>query len=420
MLFKVLVLTFGFFSVRSATVCNIANTSGIVDEDSVPLSSAGYTINTVLDPPPPIGPLPNSPYWNPVPRSIYRMTLSFVSALPIHRCDSWAANTVDHAPTGMKFYDANGTLLYATESTTTRMRNVSYSYPFANSPNISSVYIEMYKSTTWQARLYYLACYTCMIVAGQTDSVSPSYSFSPSLAMSVVQTPSWSSSPLFQVVPYPTTSVTPSVAVTTTPLFMVTAWPTVSPVNVSVPPSASSSSPTSSTGVILGAVAVGLVGLLIVGFAVNHFRKGGTVAGFMKEVESKKEDLKKVASMLPLSEEHKAKLDKALADPSSLLPVEAQKMLDSVKEVKDKVVSALPISEEQKAQLNTVIESLPQKLVEKVSSPKVEPEPKPQPESVPEVEKEIPQREVSIVIDSAHIEAVKQFLASKNAEVKTD
>jgi uncharacterized protein (DUF4415 family) len=87
-------------------------------------------------------------------------------------------------------------------------------------------------------------------------------------------------------------------------------------------------------------------------------------------------------------------------------------MVESVKQVKDQVVSSLPISEEQKAQLNTVIESLPQKLVKKVSAPKIEP--------VVEAEKEIPQREVSIVIDPAHIEAVKQFLASKNAEVKTD
>lgn len=260
--------------------------------------------------------------------------------------------------------------------------------------------------------------YTGTVSATQTRSSSYTFtsSYSPTISGTGSGTLSGTatSSPLFVMMPYPSNAPTPSIPVTTTPLFMVTAWPTVSPVNVSVPPAASSSSPTSSTGVILGAVAVGLVGLLVIGFAINHFRKGGTVAGFMKEVESKKEDLKKVASMLPLSEEHKAILDKTLKDPSSLLPVEAQKMIESVKEVKNKVVSALPISEEQKAQLNTVIESLPQKLVEKVSQPKLEPEP------VLEVEKEIPQREVSIVIDPAHIEAVKEFLASKNAEVKTD
>jgi seryl-tRNA synthetase len=186
---------------------------------------------------------------------------------------------------------------------------------------------------------------------------------------------------------------------------MYTAYPSYVP-NASVVPAAAASEPLSPTATILGGVAVGLVGLIAVGFAINHFRKGGTVAGLVKEVQSKKEDLKKVASMLPLSEEQKAKLDKAISDPSSLLPPEAQKMVESVKQVKEQVVDALPISKEQKEQLNTVIDSLPQKLVEKVSPPVVE------------VVKEVPQREVSIVIDQTQVEAVKAFLASK--ETKTD
>lgn len=260
-----------------------------------------------------------------------------------------------------------------------------------------------------------------------TQTLSSSYTFTSSYSPTISGTGSGTlsgtptSTPLFEITPYSSKSVTPSIPVTTSPLFMITAWPTVSPVNVSAStsplfmytaypsyvPNASvvppvESAPLSYTGTILGGVAVGLVGLMAVGFAINHFRKGGTVAGLAKELESKKEDLKKVASMLPLSEEHKAKLDKALADPSSLLPPEAQKMVESVKQVKDQVVAALPISEEQKAQLNTVIESLPQKLV----AP--EPEPK----------KEIPQREVSIVIDQSQLAAVKALLGS--GQVKTD
>jgi len=266
--------------------------------------------------------------------------------------------------------------------------------------------------------------YTGTITGTQTQSGSytSTASYTGTISSNQTQTMSitYTSTPLFEMVAYPSKSVTPSIPVTRTPLFMVTAWTTVSPVNVSAVVTSDSSSPTSSTGVILGAVAVGLVGLLVIGFAINHFRKGGTVAGFMKEVESKKEELKKVASMLPLSDEQKEKLDKALDNPSSLLPVEAQKMLESVKEVKNKVVAALPVSEEQKAQINSVIESLPAKLVEKVSAPKAEPKVEPKPE--PEVKKEEPplSREVSIVIDPAHIEAVKEFLASKNADVKTD
>lgn len=275
---------------------------------------------------------------------------------------------------------------------------------------------------------------TVSVTQSKTSSYTGTSSYSPTISGTGSGTPT--STPLFEITAYASRSITPSIAVTTSPLFMVTAWPTVSPVNVSASTSplymytaypsyvpnasvaaAAASEPLSPTATILGAVAVGLVGLLVVGFAINHFRKGGTVAGLAKELESKKEDLKKVASMLPLSEEHKAKLDKALADPSSLLPVEAQKMVESVKQVKDKVVAALPISEEQKVQLNTVIESLPAKLVEKVSpAPTRLPEPEPEPE--PEVKKEVPQREVSIVIDQSQLAAVQALLSK--TEVKTD
>ena len=268
---------------------------------------------------------------------------------------------------------------------------------------------------------------TVSVTQTQTSSYTGTSSYTQTISgtQSGTSSQTATSTPLFEITAYASRSVTPSIPVTSTPLFMMTAWPTVSPVNVSAStsprfmytaypsyvPNASAVSagagePLSPTATILGAVAVGLVGLIAVGFVVNHFRKGGTVAGLVKEVQSKKEDLKKVASMLPLSEEQKAKLDKAIADPSSLLPVEAQKMVESVKQVKEQVVDALPISKEQKAQLNTVIDSLPQKLIE------------PAPQPVVEVVKEIPQREVSIVIDPSQLEAVKAFLASK--EVKTD
>lgn len=268
----------------------------------------------------------------------------------------------------------------------------------------------------------------------KTSSYTGTSSYSQTISGTGSGTPSGTptSTPLFEITAYASRSVTPSIAVTTTPLFMVTAWPTVSPVNVSAStsplfmytaypsyvPNASivpvaASEPLSPTATILGAVAVGLVGLIAVGFVINHFRKGGTVGGLMKEVQSKKEELKKVASMLPLSEDQKAKLDKAISDPSSLLPVEAQKMVESVKEVKDKVVAALPISEEQKVQLNTAIASLPQKLVEKAAPP-----PTPVVQEEPEAKKEVPQREVSIVIDEAHLAAVKALLGT--GQVKTD
>ena len=271
----------------------------------------------------------------------------------------------------------------------------------------------------------------------QTSSYTGTSSYSPTISGTGSGTPSGTptSTPLFEITAYASRSVTPSIPVTTSPLFMVTAWPTVSPVNVSASTSplymytaypsyvpnasvagAAASEPLSPTATILGAVAVGLIGIIAVGFAINHFRKGGTVAGLMKEVESKKEELKKVASMLPLSEDQKAQLDKVISDPSSLLPAEAKKMVESVKQVKEQVVDALPISKEQKAQLNTVIDSLPQKLVEKVSPP--EAEVKAVAVAVAEPKKEVPQREISIVIDPSQLAAVQAFLASK--ETKTD
>ena len=146
------------------TVCVIMDPAGIVDNDNLPLSSAGYTVDKIIQPPPPIGQLPPNPYWNPVVRSSYHVTLSFVNPNPIYYCDYWGANTVTHSLTGIQFYTAPAaTLLYGTASTTTSMTDVSYTFPFTSNPNVSSVYVTIYKSTSFQARSYYLAFYTCMI-----------------------------------------------------------------------------------------------------------------------------------------------------------------------------------------------------------------------------------------------------------------
>jgi hypothetical protein len=101
----------------------------------------------------------------------------------------------------------------------------------------------------------------------------------------------------------------------------------VSGQNVTVLPSTPSSPTDNSTATILGGVSLGLVGLILVGFIVKYFRSGGTIAGVAKELESKKEEIKKVASMLPLTDDQKATLDKALDKPESLLPAEAQQIV---------------------------------------------------------------------------------------------
>ena len=153
------------------------------------------------------------------------------------------------------------------------------------------------------------------------------------------------STPLFQITAWPTTTATSTLTATSTPLFMITAWPSPSPVNVSAtstplyyytaypsvgsnatllgqaPPTESSSS---STAVILGSVALGIVGLGAAAGAIAYFRKGGSVSGLMDKINSGKGTLTQLANSLPISEAQKAKLTGAIADPSSLLPAQAQ------------------------------------------------------------------------------------------------
>lgn len=167
------------------------------------------------------------------------------------------------------------------------------------------------------------------------------------------------STPLFQVTAWPTTTATSTLTATSTPLFMITAWPSPSPVNVSAtstplyyytayppvgsnatllgqaPPAESSSS---STAVILGSVALGIVGLGAAGGAIAYFRKGGSVSGLMDKINSGKGTLIQLANSLPISEAQKAKLTGAIADPSSLLPQQAQTALHQAQEKAQAVI----------------------------------------------------------------------------------
>jgi len=141
---------------------------------------------------------------------------------------------------------------------------------------------------------------------------------------------------------------------TGTPLYMITAWPTTSPVNVSATstplyyytayPSVGSNvtggllgfassimSSGSSTATIVGSVALGIVGLGAIAGVVVYLRKGGTIGGLINKVKENKENISKFANALPISEADKAKLNKAIDDPSSILPSEAQTTLAQAK-----------------------------------------------------------------------------------------
>lgn len=178
-------------------------------------------------------------------------------------------------------------------------------------------------------------------------TATPTITASSTPTTTLTLTASVTSTPLFQITAWPTTSSTTTLTATSTPLFMVTAWPTTSPVNVSATstplyyytayPSvgsnetggllgmaASLTSGASTTAIILGSVALGIVALGAVGGAVAYFRKGGSVSGLMKKVEENKGAMTQFANALPISAENKAKLTGAIADPTSLLPPEAQ------------------------------------------------------------------------------------------------
>jgi len=175
--------------------------------------------------------------------------------------------------------------------------------------------------------------------------------------------PSATSTPLFVVTAFPTSTSTMTLTATSTPLYMITAWPTPSPVNVSAtstplyymtaypsynPNNESGllggliASAPSSVATILGGVAVGIAGLGAIGFAVNYFKKGGTLKGLLQIAKSKEAEM---TAMLPSS--MKAKVEQAKADPR--LQTALQIAEDPSKAVQT-LTSALPPSVQQLAQ----------------------------------------------------------------------
>jgi hypothetical protein len=204
--------------------------------------------------------------------------------------------------------------------------------------------------------------------------------------LTLTATASVTSTPLFQITAWPTTSSTTTLTATSTPLFMITAWPTSSPVNVSATstplyyytayPSvgsnatgglldlaASLTSSTSSTAVILGSVALGIVGIGAIGGAIAYFRKGGSVKGLMAKIEENKGAMTQFANALPISAENKAKLTGAIADPTSLLPPEAKEMAEKAKaQVEALQAQAQGVVAQAQAMNQSVLAALPPQL----------------------------------------------------------
>jgi hypothetical protein len=234
---------------------------------------------------------------------------------------------------------------------------------------------------------------------------------------------------------------------------MVTGYPTTSPVNASGPSflDALGVTPGSSTATILGAVAVGVLGIALIAGGIYYFKNGGSVKGLVKKFEENKETIKKVtgsvADLLPLSEEQKKKIDTAIDNPSSVLPPQAQQILqvaDKAKEYKEQIISALPMSADQKAKLSASVDALNESALKRfestpagsqiksvislispprvatASSPSVDkPQPvlthEPAPAAAPAAEP-TPSREATLVavhINAEDLASVQAFLASK-------
>jgi hypothetical protein len=112
---------------------------------------------------------------------------------------------------------------------------------------------------------------------------------------------------------------------------------------------------------ILGSVAVGLAGLGALAYTVNHFRKGGSVTGLISNIKAQKGAITKAASMLPINDAQKAKLNDAIDNPESILPPEAQQAVaiaQNVNVYKQQAIASLPISDVHKETLSNTIQTL--------------------------------------------------------------
>ena len=194
---------------------------------------------------------------------------------------------------------------------------------------------------------------TPTVTTSTTTTLTATPTGTATATLTATPTGTATSTPLFQITAFPTSTSTQTLTATATSLFMITAWPTTSPVNVSATstplyyytpyPSvgsnetglldlaASLTSSSSSTSIIIGSVALGIVGLAAVGGAVAYFRGGGSMSGFLNKVKSQQGALTKFADALPISAEQKAKLKGAVADPTSLIPEAQRAQLEQAK-----------------------------------------------------------------------------------------
>jgi len=223
-----------------------------------------------------------------------------------------------------------------------------------------------------------------------TQTATATVTASGTATTTETQTATTTSTPLFVVTAFPTTTATSTLTATSTPLFMVTAWPTTSPVNVSATstplyymtpyPSYDPTNGTagllasiisvapSGTATILGSVAVGIVGLGALAFAVNHFRKGGSISGLIGLAKANKGAFDKLVKDLPMD----AKMKAALQDPKSLLNPEQRAMAEKAEKVvqdPSQILNQLPVSDALKTQLQSYVPTSTEQMINAIQHP---------------------------------------------------
>jgi hypothetical protein len=266
------------------------------------------------------------------------------------------------------------------------------------------------------------ACGVSFTVGDETASVSststPTATQTPTNTKTGTVTAS--STPMFFVTMFPSASQTATASPSTTPLFMITAWPTTSPVNVSATstplfywtpyPSYDPNNGTSlialvggsgsMTATILGAVAVGGLGLTGIIFAVKHFRSGGTVKGLVGKAMANSGKLQAMVKDLPMPDSMK----KAIMDPNSMLPPEMRKLVAAAGNP-DALLKDLPVPEEMKAKLRAMTskEELQKRMMSMLE------EKKPEDATVPK----LPVDDIQLMEDGEAVPSTKRT-ASKN------
>lgn len=141
-----------------AQTCNSVSQLAVEDLDNNTLVNSNFGISNIINP---VGIVPPTYFWNPslIPSNgYYRINLTFTKPTVITSCTIWSNTDSIHRPTGIKFFNQpNGTLFASSTSFTS-----PYDFSFNPSMSLSSIYIEVYKSTPNQTQIYYLSCNTCI------------------------------------------------------------------------------------------------------------------------------------------------------------------------------------------------------------------------------------------------------------------